>query len=152
MANRLEWICSYCPACTSHPEYASCGAHGAAALPDASPSAVPAPRPIVTRPIVIASRRRWTAGEVSLLLWHFSFGPYPCDYVRSYLSRMLESHPRAIQIWFQNARARLRARCDECRKAVNYMGARLNAGVYAPTSCPPEGWHADERVIHHHLR
>lgn len=56
------------------------------------------------------SRRRLTSGETDILNKTFELYPHPPAHIREKLEKQLQMGKRAVQIWFQNKRAKLR-RC-----------------------------------------
>lgn len=58
-------------------------------------------------------RRRLRAEETSVLLQVFEQNPKPDAATRAQLARTLSMTPRAIQIWFQNRRAKIKRDLQE---------------------------------------
>ncbi|PWN18239.1 Homeodomain-like protein, partial [Microstroma glucosiphilum] len=57
-------------------------------------------------PFEVKHRRRTTKGQFRVLEDTFQKTPKPSNEVRKAISEQLDMPPRAVQIWFQNRRAK----------------------------------------------
>jgi Homeodomain len=81
--------------------------------PPANPNPNPSPKcgeRQLTPPTYRAcgTRRRWTTEELAVLEEMFGHDPYPSTIERKLVACRLRVTPRTVQIWLQNARARIR--------------------------------------------
>lgn len=93
------------------------------------PSSRPAPSPFTCN---IKKRRRLLPDETSCLIEAFEKSPKPSQEVRDELASKLRMSQRAIQIWFQNRRAKVRRDAADSKASLSFAPVAREACAVGP--------------------
>ena len=88
-------------------------------------------KPTHYNPFEIKHRRRTTKAQYKILERSFNENQKPSANIRRSLATKLEMTPRAVQVWFQNRRAKTKGNCNGGR-AIQQNSSSLLSGAASP--------------------
>jgi hypothetical protein len=89
-------------------------------------------KPTHYNPFEIKHRRRTTKAQYKILERSFNENQKPSANIRRSLATKLDMTPRAVQVWFQNRRAKTKGNCPSSGKPLLPSAASLTGGLASP--------------------